>query len=116
MEREAGGQRHEVVSCPGPESSHVIYIMTDGHAAHAIGAYGAAGEPVDVAYQARLGHRGARWKERDTDWRSAGAVEVSAIHAGSAPPQPTEEDMELDREMEYLIEPEEALGWGGTIE
>jgi DNA-directed RNA polymerase subunit beta' len=33
-----------------------------------------------------------------------------------APPQPTEEDMELDREMEYLIEPEEALGGGGTIE
>ena len=33
-----------------------------------------------------------------------------------APPQPTEEDLELDREMEYLIEPEEALGGGGTIE
>ena len=33
-----------------------------------------------------------------------------------APPQPTEEEMELDREMEYLIEPEEALGSGGTIE
>jgi DNA-directed RNA polymerase subunit beta' len=32
-----------------------------------------------------------------------------------APPQPTEDEMELDREMEYLIEPEEALG-GGTIE
>jgi hypothetical protein len=26
-----------------------------------------------------------------------------------ARPQPTEEDLELDREMEYLIEPEEAL-------
>ena len=33
-----------------------------------------------------------------------------------APPQPTEDDLELDREMEYLIEPEEALGGGGTIE
>jgi DNA-directed RNA polymerase subunit beta' len=33
-----------------------------------------------------------------------------------APPQPTEEDLELDREMEYLIEPEEALGGGGVIE
>jgi DNA-directed RNA polymerase subunit beta' len=33
-----------------------------------------------------------------------------------APPQPSEEDLELDREMEYLIEPEEALGGGGTIE
>jgi DNA-directed RNA polymerase subunit beta' len=33
-----------------------------------------------------------------------------------APPQPTEEDLELDREMEYLIEPEEALGGGGAIE
>jgi DNA-directed RNA polymerase subunit beta' len=32
-----------------------------------------------------------------------------------APPQPAEDDLELDREMEYLIEPEEALG-GGTIE
>jgi hypothetical protein len=32
------------------------------------------------------------------------------------PPQPTEGDLELDREMEYLIEPEEALGGGGTIE
>jgi hypothetical protein len=31
-------------------------------------------------------------------------------------PQPTEDDLELDREMEYLIEPEEALGGGGTIE
>jgi hypothetical protein len=27
-----------------------------------------------------------------------------------------EDDLELDREMEYLIEPEEALGGGGTIE
>ena len=33
-----------------------------------------------------------------------------------APPQPTEDDLELDGEMEYLIEPEEALGGGGTIE
>jgi DNA-directed RNA polymerase subunit beta' len=33
-----------------------------------------------------------------------------------APPQPTEDDLELDREMEYLIEPEEALGGGGAIE
>src|SRR5258705_6889446 len=33
-----------------------------------------------------------------------------------APPQPTEDDLELDREMEYLIEPEEALGGGGTVE
>jgi DNA-directed RNA polymerase subunit beta' len=33
-----------------------------------------------------------------------------------APPQPTEDDLELDREMEYLIEPEEALGGGSTIE
>jgi DNA-directed RNA polymerase subunit beta' len=33
-----------------------------------------------------------------------------------APPQPTEDELELDREMEYLIEPEEALGGGGTIE
>jgi DNA-directed RNA polymerase subunit beta' len=33
-----------------------------------------------------------------------------------APPQPTEDDLELDREMEYLIEPEEALGGGGVIE
>ena len=30
-----------------------------------------------------------------------------------APPQPTEEDLELDREMEYLVEPEEALGRRG---
>jgi hypothetical protein len=26
-----------------------------------------------------------------------------------APPQPSEEDLELDREMEYLVEPEEAM-------
>jgi DNA-directed RNA polymerase subunit beta' len=30
-------------------------------------------------------------------------------------PQPTEEDLELDREMEYLVEPEEALGHRGDV-
>jgi DNA-directed RNA polymerase subunit beta' len=34
-----------------------------------------------------------------------------------APPQPAEDDLDLDREMEYLVEPEEALGpRGGDIE
>jgi DNA-directed RNA polymerase subunit beta' len=34
-----------------------------------------------------------------------------------APPQPTEDDLDLDREMEYLVEPEEALGpRGGDLE
>jgi DNA-directed RNA polymerase subunit beta' len=33
-----------------------------------------------------------------------------------APPQPAEDDLELDREMEYLVEPEEALGTGEIIE
>jgi DNA-directed RNA polymerase subunit beta' len=30
-------------------------------------------------------------------------------------PQPTEDDLELDREMEYLVEPEEALGHRGDV-
>jgi DNA-directed RNA polymerase subunit beta' len=30
-------------------------------------------------------------------------------------PQPTEDDLELDREMEYLVEPEEALGHRGDL-
>ena len=29
------------------------------------------------------------------------------------PPAPTEEELELEREMEYLVEPEEALGHRG---
>ena len=34
--------------------------------------------------------------------------------AGPTPlPQPSEEDRELDREMEYLVEPEEAMGHRG---
>jgi len=32
-----------------------------------------------------------------------------------APPPPSEEDLELDREMEYLVEPEEALGRRGEV-
>ena len=39
--------------------------------------------------------------------------DFDAIRISLASP---EKIMELDREMEYLIEPEEALGGGGTIE
>ena len=27
------------------------------------------------------------------------------------PPQPTDDELELERDMEYFVEPEEALGW-----
>jgi hypothetical protein len=32
------------------------------------------------------------------------------IPADEPPPPPTEEELELEREMEYFVEPEEALG------
>ena len=32
------------------------------------------------------------------------------------PPPPTEEELELEREMEYFVEPEEAVGPRGLVE
>jgi DNA-directed RNA polymerase subunit beta' len=45
-------------------------------------------------------------------------VRIPADEPPPPPPvlQPSDDDLELDREMEYLVEPEDALGPAGDIE
>ncbi len=40
-------------------------------------------------------------------------VRIPADEPPPAPPQPTEDDLDLDREMEYAFEPDETLGLRG---
>ena len=63
------------------------------------------------------GPRGRRNSRGDQGFEYYRHVQIPPDEPPPAPPQPSDDELELERDMEYFVEPEEALGARGeTIE